>query len=110
MNNKTKGKKMALWKKGAIIGGIWGILSMPTYLLIGYMWWEKQTPEYLSETIFLIAFLPMRILSILFPRLFYSLFPEEIIKLILLNFFGWIFTGTCVGYLWNTFKNLIDEK
>jgi hypothetical protein len=54
-----------VWVKGAIIGGMWGILATPVYVIIGFRWWEKQTPYFVKELVPIIIYSSIPSLSLL---------------------------------------------
>jgi hypothetical protein len=91
--------KFSYWQKGAIIGGMWGILATPVYVIIGFRWWEKQTPYFVRELVPIIIYFPAKLVFILFP----STWSPSIFFQSTLNFLGWVIIGAVAGYLYGKY-------
>ncbi len=93
---------MKSWKKGAVIGALWGsILGNLVYYLFGMFYWEVTPPIILQETLNFIIYLPMYLPMLLqLERRLYDAPFYMIFVLYGYNFLGWIIIGAVVGYLY----------
>ncbi|MEE9176400.1 MAG: hypothetical protein V3U19_09540 [Thermodesulfobacteriota bacterium] len=95
---------MKAWKKGAVIGALWGsILGNLVYYIIGMIYWEGTPPTFLEEILSLIVYFPVYITKI-FPEQLELYLTKNVVYTILFyygfNLVGWIIIGAVVGYLY----------
>ena len=100
---------MKTWKKGAIVGGVWGILVYPISFMIGLVfYWEKSVPTIIEWILAIVLNLPNTLIAIFLPEQeilqFVEHNPISIVLLLLSNFFGWILIGATIGYLYGRRK------
>ena len=92
---EEKKRKMDKWvKRGAIIGGIWGLIALPVYWVFGFIFWGRTVPL-LENVLSVLLFFPA---SLIRPFL-----PENVLGMILglfLNVIGWMLIGGMFGYLY----------
>jgi len=94
---------MKAWIKGALIGGIWGILGTPIYILTVI----RAPTTMVVNALSFITYFPAKLFAILLPvgepsppefLIFYLIF------LLILNFFGWAIIGAFLGHTYDSFK------
>ncbi len=99
IKKKKEQRRIDKWtKRGAIIGGIWGLLALPIYWVLGFIFWGRTVPL-LEKVLSFLLFFPT---SIIRPFL-----PENMFGMILglfLNVIGWMLIGGMFGYLYRLIR------
>ena len=91
---------MKAWKKGAIVGGVWGIVSYPIFFLFVYLWgWERSVPKFIEEGWKIVLNLPLIILQPIFKN-----FTESMALGLVLNLVGWILIGALLGFIYQKYR------
>ena len=85
---------MRAWQKGAIVGGVWGLLAWPIYWVIGMLSLIFNhilhiTPL-IKEILNIILFLPYTVIVY---------FGGSDVLAFIFNVAGWAFIGAIIGYL-----------
>ena len=66
-SNKIVAIPMKKWtKRGAVFGGIWGLLALPIYLILGFIYWERSVPILSEEALSILLFFPSTLIRPLF--------------------------------------------
>lgn len=91
------------WQKGAILGGMWGLLVTPLYMLVGFMWWEKDFPKPLEEFLRFFLYFPLQLISSLI-----TFHPSWYLGLSL-NIVGWALIGALIGFLYGKLIGAKDK-
>ncbi len=89
---------MKTWKKGAIVGAVWGIIGTPIYILIGLAWWERSFPRSIETILLFLIHFPAKILSNILIKYYGTSYYS--ILFFGSNFLGWIIIGVIAGYLY----------
>ena len=84
-------------KRGAIIGGIWGLLVLPNYVLIYMLFGD--IPSLLGHFLFL---------PFVGAILKYLVLSDSMISGTFINFVGWVLIGGILGYLYGFIRG--DKK
>ncbi|MFH0861004.1 MAG: hypothetical protein V1921_07370 [Candidatus Altiarchaeota archaeon] len=103
---------MKTWEKGAIIGALWGIITLPAYLIIGYVFWEKDIPEIVSIFMDFLAFAPLIIIGFFFSEVSLAALQlqSKLIEIIFYNTLGWIFSGMIIFSIIQKYRTKRNNK
>lgn len=97
---KESKKKMKPWIKGAIIGGVWGIISFPVLILLGFSGLAPVGSEiyvFLPDLIIDWALNKIGIFEIIFLESAGKFSTFGFVLSILFHIAGWIVMGTFIG-------------
>jgi len=86
-------------KRGAVVGGIWGLLAYPILMLVTI--YGPSIPDLvrlLYPPIFLLSWLPYSLIGNVITL------PSTLRFMIAFNFLGWVLIGGAVGYLYGLIK------